>query len=45
MENSFVLIFSEKKLDDFGAKNLTKITTNVKKKGENSIVEQRSFVG
>ena len=37
-------IFHTKKIDDFGAKNLTKITTNVKK-GEDGLVEQRSFVG
>ena len=37
-------IFHRKKLDDFGAENLTKITTNVKK-GEDGLVEQRSFVG
>ena len=38
-------IFHRKKMDDFGAENLTKITTNVKKKGEYGLVEQRSFVG
>ena len=37
-------IFHRKKLDDFGAENLTKITTNVKK-DEDGLVEQRSFVG
>ena len=37
-------IFHTKKLDDFGAENLTKITTNIKK-GEDGLVEQRSFVG
>jgi len=35
---------TEKKLDDFSAENMTKITTNVKK-GEDGLVEQRSFVG
>ena len=37
-------IFHRKKLDDFSAANMTKITTNVKK-GEDGLVEQRSFVG
>ena len=36
-------IFHRKKLDDFSAANMTKITTNVKK-GEVRLVEQRSFV-
>ena len=37
-------IFHRKKLDDFSAANMTKIKTNVKK-GEDGLVEQRSFVG
>ena len=37
-------IFNRKKLDDFSATNMTKITTNVKK-GEVRLVEQQSFVG
>merc|ERR1711873_273040 len=37
-------IFHRKKLDDFSAANMTKITTNVKK-GEVGLVEQHSFVG
>ena len=37
-------IFHRKKLDDFSAANMTKITTNVKK-GEDALDEQRSFVG
>ena len=37
-------IFHRKKLDDFSAENITKITTNVKK-GEVGLVEQQSFVG
>ena len=37
-------IFHRKKMDDFSAANMTKITTNVKK-GEDGLVEQRSFVG
>ena len=37
-------IFHRKKLDDFSAENITKITTNVKK-GEDGLVEQRSFEG
>ena len=37
-------IFHRKKLDDFGAENLTKITTNVKI-GEDGLVEQLFFVG
>ena len=37
-------IFHRKKLDDFCAENLTKITTNVKK-DEDGLVEQQSFVG
>ena len=37
-------ILHRKKLDDVGAEYLTKITTNVKK-GEDGLVEQRSFVG
>ena len=37
-------IFHRKKLDDFSAANLTKITTNVKK-GEVGLIEQRSFLG
>ena len=35
-------IFHRKKLDDFGAENLTKITIN-EKKGEDGLVEQHSF--
>ena len=31
-------------MDDFSAENITKITTNVTK-GEDGLVEQRSFVG
>ena len=37
-------IFNRKKLDDFSAENLTKITINVKK-GEYGLVERQSFVG
>ena len=37
-------IFHRRKLDDFSAANMTKIKTNVKK-GEDGLVEQRSFVG
>ena len=37
-------IFRRKKMDDFSAANMTKIKTNVKK-GEDGLVEQRSFVG
>ena len=41
---SYVPYFPQKKFDDFGAENLTKITTNVKK-GEDDLDEPRSFVG